>query len=83
MRKIKNTNAGGLGHYIGSGDGVEHLFFAGGAITEVDDKKLAEACKDPIVKSWFEAGLLVDQTVPVGSPAAPAPKGDEDKGSKK
>lgn len=71
MRKIKNTTEGGLGTYIGAGlasDGKtpierEHVVFAPSAVTEIDEKKLTEACKNPIVKSWFDDGFLVDQTV--------------------
>lgn len=89
MRKIKNTTKGSLGTYVGSGlaaDGKsplerEHIVFAGAAVTEIDDKKLAEAVKDPIVKGWFDDGFLVDQTV--SDAVAKAAKGDETKDAKK
>jgi hypothetical protein len=91
MRKIKNTTGGGLGTYIGNGlapDGKtilerEHVVFASSAVTEIDDKKLAEAVKDPIVKGWFDDGSLVDQTVSEAvAKAAAESKPAEAKGSK-
>ncbi len=96
MRKIKNTTAGALGTYIGSGiaaDGKsplerEHVVFAPSSVTEIDDAKLAEAVKDKIVKGWFDDGLLVDQTVSAAVKAAAGDetgetKGGETKGAKK
>lgn len=87
MKKIRNTTEGGLGTYIGTSLGAdgkplerEHIVFAGGTVTDIDEKKLAEACKDPIVKGWFDSGALVDQTVSVA--AAPAVE-DEKKDEKK
>lgn len=77
MRKIKNTQEGGLGTYLASG---EHFFIPGSGVTEVDEKKLAEACKDPIFKGHFESGLLVDQTNDAKvEPAKPEPKKDDAK----
>jgi len=61
MRLIKNTTEGARGTYIGAGE-KEHLLFPGGAVTEVADAKLKEALTDPIVKSWFDDGILVEQT---------------------
>lgn len=93
MRKIKNTTKGSLGTYVGSGlapDGKspierEHIVFAGNAagnaVTEIDDKKLAEAVKDPIVKGWFDEGFLVDQTV--SDAVAKAAKGEKTEDAKK
>lgn len=69
-KKIKNTQAGNLGAYVGAPSAFgerKHLVFAGGGITEIDDKELADACKDPIVKSWFDDFLLIDLT---GAPEA-------------
>jgi hypothetical protein len=56
-RQIKNTTQGGLG--IG---GTPPFWFAPGVVTEVDDADLQRFLKDPIVKSWFDDGKLVEQT---------------------
>jgi hypothetical protein len=82
-KKIKNTQVGSLGAYVGAASTFgerKHLVFAGGGITEIDEKELADACKDPVVKSWFDDYLLIDLTTapeakPEGKPVAAETKG--------
>lgn len=80
MRKIKNTTTGALGTYIGTSAGAdgrplerEHVVFEGSVVTEIDEKKLAECRKDPIVKGWFDSYVLMDQTDAVSEAKASAP----------
>lgn len=76
-RQIRSTAGANLGTFIGSGE-REHLVFEAGAVTEVEQEKLAEARRDPIVNGWFEEGLLIDQT----NDAKAAPKAEEPKPAK-
>lgn len=41
---------------------------AGDGITDIDEKTLAEALKDPIVRAWFEEGTL-SEFIPLKMPA--------------
>jgi hypothetical protein len=71
MKKIRSTREGSLITYVGPAtlpDGRpadrEKVTFWGtlagdkSGVTDIDEKVLAEAIKDPIVRAWFEEGTL-------------------------
>jgi hypothetical protein len=73
MKKIRSTREGSLITYVGPAtlpDGRpadrEKVTFWGtlagdkSGVTDIDEKVLAEAIKDPIVRAWFEEGLLTE-----------------------
>jgi len=66
-RLIKNTQPAAFA--IG---GHPPFRFEAGVVTEVDDADLQQFLKDPIVKSWFDDGKLVEQT-PAARVAKAAP----------